>query len=202
MQKKVKGGESSIYKQYLPHFLDFLESHARYDIDSDGKLWCSKDDWNNYLFPFIKEDHANSIGYRHCKATANTTTQILQLLDAGKKYICHRLYNMRFVKNLERRKIGRNVMYFRLLGDGEIPTPPESTSLHLMRKVFTERGKKQGASFTISPDDALDALMEKLNKQLFPGESQQIDEYRRVIGILMRQKAVKNNEGMLVYTLK
>jgi hypothetical protein len=205
-----KGAEAAIYRKYVPKLWDFLRTQAKYDIDNDGKLWCSKDDWNAFLFPFISEDDGNAIGYRHCHEKTNdcqTSNQMLELIRMGKKYICHRVYNMRFIKNLEKRKaVNGFVSHFRLLDESETPTPPVSNSIYsprrIIKRLFLDKGqciKKRKYKLTL--DEACEGFMAKLDDR-FSDERTKIAEWRKAINALISCKEVIFKNGEYIYSPK
>ncbi len=202
IMKVVKGSQAAIYRKYVPVLRTFLQEYAIYDIDNDGVLWCSKIEWNNFLFPYISDDDANAIGHLQSTSGAKTALEMINLVQRGKSYICHRVYNMNFVKNLERRRQGRNVTHFRLLLDGEIKTAPMPDSVYILKKLLTELGVKKKKKYNVSIDEACDAFIARLNQQIFPNEDSKLKEWNRVIAILECQDWIDISGGSLDFKSK
>ena len=185
------GAEAAIYRKYLPLFEKFLRKKAKHDIDGDGKLWCEKSEWVAYLCPLIEEDDGNAIAHLHCGSNAETSLEMSKLIRQGKEYICHRLYNMGFLKNIERRKTGRNVSHFRYLQQGEVATPPVPDAIYLLKKVFIDEGKLVRRVYQLTLDRACDLLLSRLNGQKFPDDISKMEEWQRVISTLVCQGVIK-----------
>ncbi len=191
-----KGAQANIYKKYLHYLHDFLQNHAKYDIDGDGKKWCKKEEWVAFLCPLISDDDANAIGYTYCHAKATTAFEMMELVRRGKLYICHRLYNMGFIKNLERRRIGRNVSYFRYLKDGENKTPPIPDSPYILKKVFMENPQTN----KLSPDEACNNFLAKLSIAKFPDDDSRVAEWNRVVSLLEKQGCLVFKNGLYEFS--
>lgn len=186
------GSQSKIYKKYVPFLVTFLQNHARYDIDGDGLMWCKKEELIAFLSDVITDDDANAIAHTYCCNNAKYAEEMLDLIRRGKEYICHRLYNQGFVKNIERRKIKRNIAYIRLLRDYEKPTPPQPDSVYLMKRMFIQQNE-------LTPDVALKIFMESLNSQLFDADAK-LAEWNRVLAKLIRQGCLVFKNGVYTYT--
>lgn len=184
----------AIYRKYCDeYFKDFLRNEAKHDIDGDGKMWCSKKEWVEFLCPKISEDDGNAIGHIHCRSdakSAKTASDMAKLIEEGKRYICHRVYNQ-IMTGLKKRREGRDVVYFRLLENGEEATPPALDAITLLKKIFIEKGernkRRSGISYKLTADQAYDYLISKLDKNKFPDEESQQDEWQRAINTLTSQ---------------
>jgi hypothetical protein len=195
---------SAIFRRYV-HFLEsFLVSHADHDIDGNGVMWCSKEDWAKFLSQHIDSDDANAIGNLYCRpenvrpdgrrgrrqdGSQRTVTEMLEVERRGRVYIAHRVYNMGYVKNLDRRKKGRNVTHFRLLKDGEKPAKPVPDAVTIMKAVFKKLGRQEGKSKKrfLSPEELWNNFFARIDPRRFPEEDQRVAEFNRVVGVLQKQ---------------
>jgi hypothetical protein len=193
-----KGAQATIYRKYLKFFEQFLIEGAKHDIDKDGTFWCKKEEWVAFLCPLISDDDANAIAHGYCGSNAKTAIEIIELIRRGKEYICHRIYNMGFIKNLERRKTGRNVSYFRYLKEGETKTPPIPTSIYIIEKIFRDIGDKDGNNFKLSLNKACDEFLSRLNIQKFPDDELKLNEWSRVTSILEKQGRISYEDGYCI----
>src|ERR1022692_3086309 len=136
------GAIADILHKYKNHLEKFLLTEAKYDIDRDGKLWCSKKDWYSFLRPLINDDDGNAIGHRYCitnvKNIPKTASKMLKLINRGKDYIGHRMYNQILSGKIEKRKTKNRVSHFRLLEDKEKPTVPVPDNIFILKKIFKE----------------------------------------------------------------
>lgn len=205
-----KGTHSSLYRKYLPFFEEFLQTYAHHDIDGDGKLWCSKEEWVDFLCTKINDDDGNAVAHAYCQPTyaengylAATAAEMLLLVRRGKEYICHRLYNMGFLSDIERRRNGRNVAYFRRTIDGEKLTPPSPDAVYLLKNIFKNAPTRSaGTIHRLTPDEACNRLLLCLNSKIFRTQEQKLKEWRRVRDILLKQGFIQLKQGYYEFNPK
>lgn len=195
MKKTTEGSKSTIYKKYLPLFDIFLQEWNVHDIDNDGVLWCCKNDLIKFLEDKIEDDDANAIAHIYCANNAKTAEDMMRLIQKGKEYICHRIYNQLCPKKLERRKSGRNVTHFRLLKDGEKRSIPQPDSVYIMKALFK-------ANNQLKTNKAYQLFTEKLNPDKFTSNELKLKEWNRVVNKLVEQKCLVCKNGTYIYTHK
>jgi hypothetical protein len=205
----MKRSITDIYRKYGSQWFDsFLAQAKRHDLDGNGVLWLSAEEWRLFLRPHITDYDANAIGQyrtshqqpRHEIADEEKSVdEIYTIIERGKNFIANRIHAETYRSKLQRRKTGGRVTHFRLLKDGEkalyIPT-----AIHLLEKLFQEEGdcvKKRGVGtiYKMTPDAACDSLIAKLDNIVFPTDTDKYNEWVSVRDKFQNEGKLKFKDG-------